>query len=50
MLIGLNTALALGAGLDLELAGIGPTTVDILGLAVAALMCALLVGEPRRGV
>jgi phosphatidylglycerophosphate synthase len=45
VLIALNTALALGAGLDFELAGIGLTAFDVVGLAVAAVMCALLVGR-----
>jgi phosphatidylglycerophosphate synthase len=42
VLIGLNTALALGAPLHFRLAGIGLTPFDVVGLAVAALMCVLL--------
>jgi phosphatidylglycerophosphate synthase len=45
VLIVLNTALALGAGLDFRLAGIGMTAFDVLGLGVAAVMCVLLVGR-----
>ena len=45
VLIALNVALALGAGLDFHLAGIGLTAFDVVGLAVAALMCALLAGR-----
>jgi hypothetical protein len=36
---------ALGAGLDFRLAGIGMTAFDVVGLGVAAVMCALLVGR-----
>ena len=45
VLIGLNVALALGAGLDFKVAGIGMTVLDVAGLAIAAVMCALLVGR-----
>src|SRR5436190_20579753 len=45
ILIALNVALALGAGLDFQVAGIGMTAFDVGGLAVAAVMCALLVGR-----
>jgi phosphatidylglycerophosphate synthase len=45
VLIALNTALALGAGLDFRLAGIGMTAFDVVGLGVAAVMCVLLVGR-----
>jgi archaetidylinositol phosphate synthase len=44
-LIALNVALALGAGLDFRMAGIGMTAIDIGGLAVAGLMCALMIGR-----
>jgi phosphatidylglycerophosphate synthase len=47
VLIALNVALALGAGLDFRVAGIGMTAFDIVGLAAAAVMFALMVG---RGV
>ena len=42
VLIALNVALALGAGLDFHLAGIGMTVFDVVGLGVAAVMCALM--------
>jgi phosphatidylglycerophosphate synthase len=45
VLIGLNVALALGAGLDFRIAGIGLTAFDVVGLAVASVMCALLIGR-----
>jgi archaetidylinositol phosphate synthase len=45
ILIALNVALALGAGLDFKLAGIGMTAFDVVGLAVAAVMCVLLAGR-----
>jgi phosphatidylglycerophosphate synthase len=45
VLIALNVALALGAGLDFKIAGIGMTAFDVVGLAVAAVMLALLVGR-----
>jgi phosphatidylglycerophosphate synthase len=45
VLIALNVALALGAGLDFHLAGIGMTAFDVVGLAVAAVMIVLLVGR-----
>src|SRR3954454_7701708 len=45
LLIGLNVALALGAGLDFHLAGIGLTAFDVVGLGVAGVMCALLIGR-----
>jgi archaetidylinositol phosphate synthase len=44
-LIALNVTLALGAGLDFRVAGIGMTAIDIGGLAVAGLMCALMIGR-----
>jgi phosphatidylglycerophosphate synthase len=45
VLIALNVALALGAGLDFHVAGIGMTAFDIVGLAAAAVMFALMVGR-----
>ena len=45
VLIALNVALALGAGLDFHLAGLGLTVFDVGGLAVAAVMCVLLAGR-----
>src|SRR3954453_13642080 len=45
VLIALNIALVLGAGLDFHLAGIGMTAFDIVGLGVAGVMCVLMVGR-----
>jgi archaetidylinositol phosphate synthase len=45
VLIGLNVALALGAGLGFHVVGIGMTIFDVVGLAVAALMCVLMGGR-----
>jgi phosphatidylglycerophosphate synthase len=45
LLIALNVALALGAGLDFRLAGVSLTAFDVVGLAVAGVMCALLIGR-----
>jgi hypothetical protein len=45
VLIALNIALALGAGLDFRLAGVGMTAFDVVGLGVAAVMCVLMVGR-----
>ena len=45
VLIALNVALALGFGLDFHVAGIGVTAFDIVGLALAAVMFALMVGR-----
>ena len=45
VLIGLNAALALGAGLDFRLAGVGMTAFDVVGLGVAGVMCVLMVGR-----
>src|SRR4051812_48284243 len=45
VLIALNTALALGVPLGFHIAGIGMTAFDVVGVAVAAVMCALLVGR-----
>src|SRR4051812_41096190 len=45
LLIALSVALALGAGLDFHLAGIGMTAFDVVGLGVAVVMCVLLVSR-----
>jgi archaetidylinositol phosphate synthase len=45
LLIALNVALALGAGLDFDIAGIALTAFDVVGLGVAAVMCVLMVGR-----
>src|SRR5580765_5301470 len=45
VLIALTVALALGAGLDFHIAGIGMTAFDVVGLAIAGVMCALMIGR-----
>ena len=45
LLIALNTALALGAPLGFHIAGVGMTAFDVTGLAIAAVMCVLLVAR-----
>jgi phosphatidylglycerophosphate synthase len=45
ILIGLNAALALGAGLGFDVAGVSMTAFDVVGLGVAAVMCVLLVSR-----
>lgn len=45
ILIALNVALALGAGLDFHVAGVGMTVLDIGGLAIAAVMTVLMAGR-----
>jgi len=44
------TALALGAGLDFHLAHVHMTVFDVVGLAIAATMAALLVGRASRNL
>lgn len=50
VLICLNTALALGAGLHFTLFGTGLSALDLVGLAVAGMMVVLLVGRARRNL
>jgi phosphatidylglycerophosphate synthase len=50
ILIALNTALALGAGLDFNLAHVHMTVFDVVGLAIAATMATLLVGRAARNL
>jgi archaetidylinositol phosphate synthase len=49
-LIGLNTLIALGVGLGFQVAGLGLTVVDLIGLAVAGVMVATLVGRGLRNL
>ena len=44
-LIGLNTALALGAGLGFSVAGLGLSALDVAGLGVVAVMAVALAGR-----
>lgn len=50
ILIALNTALALGAGLDFELVDLRMTVFDLVGLAIAGTMIALLLGRAVRNL
>ena len=45
ILIALNTVVALGAGLDFVIADLELTVFDVIGLAIAATMIALLLGR-----
>ena len=48
-LIALNTALALGAGLEASVVGLGVTLLDLIGLgAVAAMLAGLAVRAARN--
>ena len=49
-LIAANTVLALGAGLSLEVAGLGLTALDLFGAAVIAVMLAALLGRAARNL
>jgi phosphatidylglycerophosphate synthase len=49
-LIVLNSVIALGAGLGFEVGGLGLTVLDLIGLAIAALMVASLVGRAARNL
>ena len=50
ILIALNTVVALGAGLDFVLANLELTVFDVIGLAIAATMIALLLGRAARNL
>ena len=50
ILIGLNTVVALGAGLDFVIADLELTVFDVIGLAIAATMIALLLGRAARNL
>jgi hypothetical protein len=50
VLIALNTALALGAGLEFSLLDTGLTALDLVGLAAAAVMVALLIARAARNL
>jgi archaetidylinositol phosphate synthase len=49
-LIALNTMIALGVGLGFEVGGLGLTVLDLIGLAVAVLMAASLIGRAGRNL
>ncbi|MDQ3934972.1 MAG: CDP-alcohol phosphatidyltransferase family protein [Actinomycetota bacterium] len=50
ILIALNTLLALGAGLDFTLVDLHMTVFDLVGLAIAGVMIALLLGRGIRNL
>ncbi|MQA75052.1 MAG: CDP-alcohol phosphatidyltransferase family protein [Solirubrobacterales bacterium] len=50
ILIALNTAVALGAGLDFVIADLRLTLFDVIGLAIAGVMIALLGGRALRNL
>ena len=50
LLIGLNTALALGLDLRVDVAGYTVTALDAAAVAIAAVMVALLAGRARRNL
>ena len=49
-LILLNTLIALGVGLGFEVGGLGLTVLDVIGLGIAGLMVAGLVGRAARNL
>jgi phosphatidylglycerophosphate synthase len=49
-LVALNTAIALGLGLDFEVAGLGVSLLDVLGLGGAAAMLAALAVRAARNL
>jgi archaetidylinositol phosphate synthase len=50
LLIALNTAIALGAGLGFTVADLGLTVLDLAGLAIAGVMIAALVSRAARNL
>jgi archaetidylinositol phosphate synthase len=50
LLIALNTLIALGVGLGFEVAGLGLTVLDLIGLGIAAVMVAALLGRAGRNL
>jgi archaetidylinositol phosphate synthase len=49
-LIALNTLIALGVGLGFEVAGLGLTVLDLIGLGIAAVMVAALLARAGRNL
>jgi archaetidylinositol phosphate synthase len=49
-LIAVNTVVALGVGVGFEVAGLGLTVLDLVGLGIAAAMVAALVGRAARNL
>jgi archaetidylinositol phosphate synthase len=50
LLIGLNTALAVGSGLGFEIAEVNLTVLDLVGLAIAGAMIVLLIGRAAKNL
>jgi archaetidylinositol phosphate synthase len=50
VLIGLNTALALGVAMGGEVFGIGITLLDAVGLGIAGIMVAALIGRAKKNL
>jgi archaetidylinositol phosphate synthase len=50
ILIALNTGLALGLGLDFNIAEVDLTVLDVIGLGIAGVMIVLLVGRATRNL
>ena len=50
LLIGLNTLLALGVGLGFHIGGLGLTVLDLIGLGIAGVMVATLIGRAVRNL
>jgi archaetidylinositol phosphate synthase len=50
VLIALNTLIALGVGLGFEVAGLGLTVLDLIGLGIAAVMVAALLARAGRNL
>ena len=50
VLIALNTALALGAGLGTQIAGVDMTVLDAVGLGIAGVMVAALLGRAAKNL
>ncbi len=50
ILIGLNTAVVLGAGLDFTIADVDLSVFDLIGLAIAGTMIALLLGRALKNL
>jgi archaetidylinositol phosphate synthase len=49
-LIGLNTLIALGVGVGFQIGGLGLTVLDLVGIGIAGVMLAALVGRAARNL
>lgn len=50
MLIGLNTLIALGVGVSVDVAGLGVSPLDVAGLSIAAVMIVALISRAGRNL